>query len=226
VRAAYRKAPPRAISLAQDDIPADVLRDAIAGLGRRWLKRFDEAAEDLAKYFATAVADRSDAALRRILRRGGISVKFRMGGAARDVLKSTIAQNVSLIKSIPQQYLTQVEGAVMRSVQTGRGLKQLVDELQEHFGVTRRRAETISIHQNNMATGALLRVRELEIGLDEAVWLHSHAGREPRPTHLANHGNRYKIAEGWYDPAEKRHILTGELIGCRCTHRVVVPGFD
>jgi hypothetical protein len=77
-----------------------------------------------------------------------------------------------------------------------------------------------------MATGALLRVRELEIGLDEAVWLHSHAGREPRPTHLANHGNRYKIAEGWYDPAEKRFIIPGELISCRCTHRVVVPGFS
>ena len=38
------------------------------------------------------------------------------------------------------------------------------------------------------------------MGVDEALWLHSHAGKEPRPTHLANDGKRYKISEGWYDP--------------------------
>jgi uncharacterized protein with gpF-like domain len=148
----------------------------------------------------------------------------------RDVLDATIEENVGLIRSIPEQFHTQVQGMVMRSVTAGRDLEQLSRELRERFGVTERRAAFIALDQNNKATAAFDRVRQLEAAGDdaEAIWLHSHAGMEPRPTHLANDGKRFKVSEGWFDPAPevRRRIWPGELIRCRCRSRLVVKGFS
>ena len=200
VAAAYRKAPP---AMAQD-APADNLARTVASLKRRWQANFDEAAEQLADWFAKDVEKRSSAALKRILKNGGYSVKFRMTKEMRDVLEATIQQQVGLIKSIPQKYLGDVEGAVMRSVQAGRDLEGLTKELEASYGVTRKRAAFIARDQNNKATGAMVRARQQELGLEYAIWMHSHAGKEPRPTHVKMNGKRFKIEEGMYDSAEDR----------------------
>lgn len=226
-KAAYRADPP---IMATDATPAKELQSAVEALARRWERRFDEAAPKLARYFARSARSRSDAALKTILKDGGFTVEFKMTKAMRDVLDATIEQNVQLIKSIPEQYLTQVQGAVMRSVQVGRDVGSLAKELEQEFGVTQRRAAFIALDQNNKATSAMQAVRQLEVGGDqaEAVWQHSHGGREPRPTHVANSGKRYKVAEGWYDPDPKvrRRIWPGELPRCRCVPRMVVKGFS
>jgi uncharacterized protein with gpF-like domain len=197
-------------------------------LSKRWLKRFDVASDQLARHFGRSVERRSSAALRKILREAGLSVEFTMTPAMRDVLGATVNQNVALIKSIPREYLGQVEGIVMRGVQTGRDLGQVSKDLQERVGVTKRRAALISRDQNNKATAAFSRARQMEVGLTKAVWVHSGGGHEARPSHLKAGRERttYKISEGWYDPHEKRHIQPGELINCRCVGRPVVKGFS
>ena len=224
LKSSYRQNEPEVAKLAQDSA-ADELRDAVKLLRRRWERRFDKAAQELAAYFAKGVTQRSDDELRKILKKAGISVEFRMTAAARDVLKAIVAENVSLIRSIPEKLLLDVEGAVMRSVVAGRDLGQLSHELQHSFGVTRRRAALIATQQNNSATSAIQKVRFLELGIEEAVWEHSAAGRVPRPSHVANSGKTYKIADSWYDPYEKKYIRPGELINCRCFSRPVLPGF-
>lgn len=229
VPAAYRANEPELTALlARDESPAAGLRDAVRRLRRRWQRRFDDAAQDLARYFATSVAERSGVALRSILRRGGFAVEPRYTRAVNDLVQAAVHENVSLIRSISAQHFTAVEGAVMRSVQTGRDLKQLSDDLQHLFGVTKRRAALISRDQNNKATASLNRARQLELGLSEAVWVHSHASREPRPSHVRAGRDkvRFSIVDGWYDPDEKRNVHPGELINCRCQSRPIVPGFN
>lgn len=224
LRAQYKRTPPR---IAQDATPAAELEKELRDLGVRWEKRFNAAAPKLARWFATKAARRSQATLRKILKDAGIAVEFKMTPTVRDVFEATVAENVGLIKSIPAQYHTQVQGLVMRSVTAGRDLAALTDELEERFGVTRRRAAFIARDQNNKATAIITRVRQQEAGITEAIWLHSHGGKEPRRTHLANSGKRYNIAEGWYDPDPKvqRHIWPGELVNCRCVAKAVVKGF-
>lgn len=216
--AAYRKDPP---VLAQD-APADRLQVVLRRLTARWLKRFDRLAEHLADHFARDVRDRSDAALRSALKTGGMSVQFKATKAERDVMAATVAENVRLIKSIPEQYLTQVEGAVMRSVQTGRDIGQLAKELETHYGVTKRRAAFIARDQNNKATAAITRARQDELGITEAIWLHSGGGKHPRPSHVRNSGQRYKVETGWYDPDAKKWIWPGTLPNCRCVAKSVI----
>jgi len=167
-------------------------------------------------------------AAHRILRDGGFSVRFKLTPAMRDVAAASVAENVQLIKSIPQKYLGDVHGAVMRSVQAGRDLASLTKEIQKLGVVTRKRAALIALDQNNKATSAILKARQIDLGITEGVWLHSHGGKEPRPTHLDNHGKKFSIVDGWFDPDPhvRKRIMPGELIRCRCVWKPVIKGFS
>ena len=232
LKAAYKRETPE---MAQDASPAVELQMMMRRLARRWNKRFAEAAKELAAYFAQAAADRSDVQLKAILRKAGISVSFRMTKTMNDVMQATIGEQVGLIRSIASQHLSAIEGMVMRSVAEGRDLFTLSKNLREAYGVTKRRAALIARDQNNKASAVLTRVRQTDLGITEAIWQHSHAGKEPRRTHVAAGSKkvRYKIAEGWYDSEAKRvkgggfegaFVWPGTLINCRCTSRPIIPG--
>ena len=223
VCAAYKANEPEQL-LAMDVLPASAMRRAMAKLAVRWRRQFNDMAPKLARYFARSVEDRSTAALRKILKDGGITVDFKMTAGMRDVFRATVNENVALIKSIPQQYLTNVETLVMRSVASGRDLQQLTRDLQKQYGVTRRRAELIARDQNNKATSALTHARQRELGVARSVWRHSGAGKEPRPAHVKMDGKTYDINKGMWDSTEGRFVFPGELINCRCTGSPILPG--
>lgn len=223
VLAQYRETPP----LAQDAVsPARSLQAEMSELGARWLDRFDKAAPELAAWFSQAVVDRSDAQLAQTLRNAGISVRFQLSPAVRDVMEASLGEQVNLIKSIPSEYLGRVEGMVNRSVSVGRDVGGLARELQESFGITKRRAATIARSQNSIATATVHRARQQELGITTAAWLHSGAGRHPRPSHVAMSGKTYEIADGWYDPIAKVKTWPGVLPGCRCVSKSIIPGLD
>lgn len=222
--AAWRKNEPNTV--AQDVTPVATLQRIIRALTRRWQRNFNEGAKELAKYFAQDIEHRSSAALKHILKQAGFTVRFTMTPEMRDILNATVQANVGLIRTIPQQYLGKVQDAVMRSVQQGRDLKQLTDDIGKLHQVTRRRAAFIAVDQNNKATSAMVGARQRALGIEEGIWMHSHAGKQPRPTHVANDGKRFSIKTGWYDPHEKKWIMPGQLIRCRCTWRPVIPGLS
>lgn len=227
IEATYKNNEPKiAVAFGSDASPANALRIAMSKLTRQWQSRFDEAAQRMADHFATAAEERSSAALKKILKDSGWSVKFKMTPAQRDIFASTVNQNVALIKSIPQQYLGDVEGLVQRSVQSGRDLQQLTEDLQKRYKVTRNRAELIARDQNNKATSAFERARQQELGITEAIWVHSHAGKVPRPTHVKMDGKKYDVAKGMWDPAVREYIFPGQLINCRCFSRSIIPGLN
>jgi SPP1 gp7 family putative phage head morphogenesis protein len=225
ISAQYRETPP---AMAQDATPARELERELKKLGKRWEDRFEDAAPKLARWFAQRAASRSQKRLQKILRDAGISVEFKMTKQVRDVLTATVAENVALIKSIPQEYHTKVQGLVMRSVTEGRDLKQLTRDLRKRYGVSERRAHFIALDQNNKATAAIQRTRQLDLGIEEGVWVHSLGGKEPRKTHLANNGKKFSVKDGWFDPDKRvrKRIWPGQLPRCRCVWRPVVKGFS
>lgn len=220
LKAKYKQNQPR---IAQDAIPANELQAEMDRLGKQWLKRFDAGAEKLAEWFSQKTKSYSDGTLQRILADAGFSVDFTMSSTMRDAYNAVIHEQVGLIKSIPRQYLLEVQGMVMRSVQTGRDLSHISEELSKRYGITKRRAALISRDQNNKATSVISRVRQQELGITEAVWRHSHAGKEPRPSHLKADGERFEIAKGMF--LDGQWVWPGELVSCRCTAKPVVPGF-
>jgi uncharacterized protein with gpF-like domain len=227
ITAAYRDSPP---ILAEDATPppANRLIRRVRNLGKRWERKFAEAAPKLAEYFATAAADRSEAVLKQILKDGGFTVSFNPTPAVRDVLAASIEANVALIKSIPSQHFTQIEGIVMRATQTGRDLATLTKELKQSFGVTERRAAFIAKDQSNKATAAIVRTRQDELGITHAIWMHSGGGNHPRPEHVkwGREQKTYEIAKGMWSEVDQAWVWPGTAINCRCVSKSIVSGYN
>lgn len=219
----------KAAGLAQDAAdgggnPAILMRGALRKQSRRWQKVFDELANSWAKRLADKVLQQSDSTLERGIKGEGFAVKFTMTESMREAYQAVIGENVGLIKSIASEHLTQVEGLVMRSVARGRDLGSLTKELQVRYGVTKRRAALIARDQNNKATSTLTAARQKTLGITEAIWKHSHAGKVPRPSHLTANGKTFQLDKGLY--LDGKWVMPGEEINCRCTWQPVIPGFD
>lgn len=222
--AAYRKSPPRVaalVDMAEDASPADRIRKVLADLSKRWQERFDEFAPKMAEYFGRSMFKSSNTALQNALRQAGWAVDFKMTPAMRDALNATIEENIALIRSIPEKYLTQVQGIVMRSYAAGRDLETMVKEIKAQTGVADRRAVIIARDQANKANAVVNRARSLELGLTKAKWMHSNAGKEPRKSHVRANGKEFDIAQGCLIDGE--YIQPGEKINCRCTSRIILP---
>ncbi|KUR71187.1 hypothetical protein AQZ52_10980 [Novosphingobium fuchskuhlense] len=212
--------------IAADEIPAKELQLVMSRIARRWLRRFDDLADSLAEYFATQTRARCDRALAEMLRKGGMSVRFKMTPAMRDAFAAVRAENVGLIKSIASQHLTKVEMLVNQSVSQGRDLGALTKALEKSYGITRRRASLIARDQNNKATAVMARTRHLELGITKAKWMHSAGGKHPREPHVRFSGRAYDIREGHDFGDGEGKVWPGTLINCRCVAVPIVPGFD
>jgi SPP1 gp7 family putative phage head morphogenesis protein len=209
--------------IAKDSMPADELQKAITQMADEWQARFDEGSHRLAEWFAQKTKNYADGTLHNILRDAGFTVEFRMTETMQDAYSAVIHEQVGLIKSIAAEHLQEVQGLVMRSVQQGRNLGELSAELQKRYGVTKRRAALIARDQNNKATAIITRVRQKNLGITHAVWKHSHAGKHPRPSHLAADGEVYEIDKGMY--LDSKWVWPGTEIMCRCVSKPIIQGF-
>lgn len=211
-------------AVAMDASPAAVMRNAVRNLARRWGKSFDSLAQKLAARFAGDALKNADVSLHNALETAGFTVEFKMTPQMNNALQATITENVGLIRSIPEKYFTEVEGLVMRSVARGRDLGYLTDELQKRYGITRRRAALIARDQNNKATSVMQAARQRSLGITQGIWRHSHAGKNPRPSHLKADGEVFDLSKGM--KLDGKWVMPGEEINCRCTWSPVIPGFS
>lgn len=220
--AAYKANPPR-MEVAMDALPSAELSKKVRDLGKRWIKKFDDMAAAIAQKFTESGRKATDSSFQQALKDAGFAVEFKVTPVMRDAMNATIAENVSLIKSIPQQYLTQVEGTIMRGFTAGRDLKAITDELSAHYGVSKRRAAIIARDQSNRLTATVTQARRVELGLFEAEWVHSGGGKVPRPSHVkaGKDKARFDVRKGLLLDGE--HILPGSIINCRCSSRTILP---
>jgi SPP1 gp7 family putative phage head morphogenesis protein len=215
------------VTIAHDAKPPkmDLLTRAMNKWGGLWVKRIETLSERLADEFANKNRNVTDAAVKRSFANAGLTFKFRPTVAMVEGYKAVVAENVSLIKSIPAEALKKAEGDIYRAVTKGSDLASLSVKLRDSYHVTYNRAALIARDQNNKAKAVFEASRRQEVGITEAVWMHSHGGAEPRPSHVALDGTKYTIAKGAWDRTEKAWIQPGELINCRCVSKAVMPFF-
>ena len=221
VLAAYRDSPPE---MASDESPAVALRAMMRRLAREWNARFAELAAGEGRKFGREAAASTDRSFAAALRQAGFTVKFVVTPAVNDVIQATVGAQVALIKSIPAEYFTQIEGAVMRSVQAGHDAGMLSANLQAEYGVTARRAAIIARDQNTKANASIVRVRQRELGITHARWQHSAGGKVPRPEHVAFSGKEYDIEKGAF--LEGKWTWPGVEINCRCVAISIIRGAE
>lgn len=210
----------------------DTLVNKATILTNELLKKFNLLFSSHAKELATRMVEKqnkqSSVTMSENLKKisGGLSISGNLiTPALEDIGASLVSANVSLIKSIPQEYLTDVTGAVMRSISTGKGLADLVPELKKYTGTVDKRAKEIAYDQTRKAYTAINRQKMLDRGLKKFKWLHSGGGQVPRETHLHKlDGNIFSL-----DPMELEREqvalglpptdrgFPGYPVNCRCT---------
>ena len=152
---------------------------------------------------------------------GGINVKLpSMPGDMKDIFAATVEENVSLIKSIGDQYLSSVNGIIMRSITEGEsGVEK---QLREQFGVTKRRARLIATDQVRKAYNNFNIERCKAIGITKGIWIHTAGSKEPRPKHRDFNGKEFDLEKGAPVGNNNEYVKPGQEINCRCIYKPVI----
>lgn len=159
---------------------------------------------------------------------GGLSLKTGIVTAGtEEAATAAIAENVSLIKSIPQQYFKDITGAVMRSITTGRGLRDLLPEIRKYSEQSDARVKNLALDQTRKAYNSINKQRMQEMGVKQFKWMHSGGGQKPRQSHLDIDGEVFSFDNLYEEQAalgvpEKDRGIPGYPVNCRCKMRPVI----
>jgi SPP1 gp7 family putative phage head morphogenesis protein len=146
-----------------------------------------------------------------------------ISSSMKEAATAALQENIDLIKSIPQQYMDQINGSVMRSLQVGGDQERIVQELKKYEGITHRRAENIAADQTRKAYNTINRLRWKERGIRKFEWIHSGGGQTPRPLHLKLDGQIFEIDDPpIIDEDTQEKGFPGQLPNCRCTMAAVI----
>lgn len=111
------------------ETPSNWLAWVLRRLQAYWQRRWRKSAERIARDFVGSAQRHTLSAYGAAFKAAGMTVKMDPGRVMNDTVQALIAENVSLIKSIPQQYFDEVTGLVQRSVSMGRDVAFLEEEL-------------------------------------------------------------------------------------------------
>lgn len=211
----------------EDASPTAQARILTNALIRKFEALFAKKAKPLAEKMADAVDANSSSSMHGSLQQlsGGLSLPTSaLTTGDVQVLNAAIMENVALIKSIPQQYLSGVQQAVARSITSGNGLQDLVPYLKKHKGITQRRAKMIALDQTRKAFNNMNKGRMERIGIKKFEWLHTGGSNEPRKLHQQMNGKIYEMDNlPIIDQNTGERGIPGQLINCRCR---MIPVLD
>lgn len=210
-----------AAHFGQDATIASQSRILMASLSERFNALFAKKAKGIAEAMVKDADRAGTTSLHSSLQKlsGGMSLKTSVLNAPlQNIYKASVAENVSLIKSIASEYLQKVEGAVMRSITTGNGLQDLVPALEQYEGMTHRRAKNIALDQTRKAYNSINRGRMEALGVSQFMWHHSGGGAHPREDHLEMDGQIYSFDKlPVIDPRTGERGIPGQAPNCKCT---------
>ena len=140
----------------------------------------------------------------------------------KQITKSILAENVSLITTIPEEYFKNITGVVMRSITTGMGMDELTRHLHKYYGTATNKARNVASDQSRKAYNAINKQRMMAAGYKEFEWLHSGGGLHPRKDHIAMDGKIYSFDKlPVIDKETGERGIPGQAINCKCTMRPV-----
>lgn len=206
---------------------ASAMRIAFNALLQRYLPKFNELAYNATGRMMKQALNSADVSVKASLKDAvTIDINY-LPDTMKEVIKASTAEAVSLIKLIPQQFLTEVQGEVMRSIVSNTGLSRLVPYLNARYGKTQKHARLVAMDQTRKVYSSLARERCKAAGFEYFTWRHTGGETHPRSEHVHMDGKVYR----YDDPPiieEKTGTrgFPGQLINCRCRMQplLVLPG--
>jgi SPP1 gp7 family putative phage head morphogenesis protein len=108
---------------------------------------------------------------------------------------------------------------VQNGVFEGQSVRQLSAQIEDQFGVSRKRATLIAQDQILGANARVTQIRAEALGVKEYVWSTVGDSRV-RPEHVDLNGKTFS----WNKPPREGH--PGTPIRCRCRAALLIPEFD
>lgn len=130
-----------------------------------------------------------------------------------DILVAKTRENVSLIKSIPEEYFKKIETAVFNGTTQGNSAGSMIKQIQNINRVSTNRAKLIARDQTAKLNSAMNQQRAQNLGVEEYIW--RTAGDERvRESHRSKNGRVFRWDSPPKDtghPGQDIQCFTGEV---------------
>lgn len=151
----------------------------------------------------------------------GIDIRedYYLGDYYSEQLQKWVDENVSLIKTIPEDTLDKMRDIIYDGFTEGKTTTRIIKEIQHAYGVGRRRAELIARDQTAKLNGQIQRHQQQDAGITEYIW-YTVGDSRVRKSHRELNGKKFS----WNDPPDVgkgRKCHPGEDYQCRCIGRPV-----
>lgn len=205
-------------------------RIVMNGLRSKYVEMFTRISGPVSDTMIDQVDRNSAATLKMSLKDLSGNANFKtdiLTGELREVIAATTAESADLIKRVPAEYLDQIGGAVMRSIQTGNGLEDLEPELEKRGVTVRNWAKNVAMDQTRKAYAGINKGRMEALGLSKYEWIHSGGSNHPRAYHRdVLNGQIFSFDDPpIIDERTGERGIPGQAIFCRCTMRPIIS-FD
>jgi len=221
---------------AEDASIASTARIDMNALTRKVDSRLNKKAKEISERMANGSNSSSKSSLHSSLEQlsGGLSIKTDIGSAdIQEAFKSSVNASVDLIKTISDDYIAKVKGAVNRSIQSsGGGLSTLIPEIESFLSdaarKTKNKAKNVALDQTRKAYNGLNAARMEAVGLSKYEWVHSGGGQDPRDLHISPfpkglNGGIFDINDPpVIDEKTGEKGIPGDAINCTCFMRPVI----
>ena len=180
---------------AMDGSITSQARIILNALVAKWQDRFNKAGVKLSKKMVSRTVASADIAVKMSIK--DMSEKLTIDTTftnlmLKDVIKASTLEAANLIKLIPQKYLSDVQGQVMRSITNGKGLADLVPYLTSKYQGNVRHAKNVALDQTRKSFQAVSTSKLKAFGIKSFIWIHSGGGKEPRKLHKELNGKEYQ----------------------------------
>ena len=153
------------------------------------------------------------------------------GETYEQIVQQWIASNVSMIKSIPDDTLLDMEEIILDGYREGKRVGDLRKEIQDKYNLTKRKAEMLARDQISTLNAELTKEQHKDAGVRRYKWSSSKDSRV-RECHQEFDGHIYSWddpPEAWYSTKSKGIVYTGRKCApgedycCRCC---AIPVFE
>lgn len=148
-----------------------------------------------------------------------------------DALQRWVADNISKIKSIPNETLGSMREIILNGFRHGDTITKISKAIQEEYGLTRRKAQMLARDQVSTLNAEITKHQQEDAGVKKYKWSSSKDSRV-RDCHRALDGKFFNWddpPEMWYETKSRGRVYTGrrchpgEDYCCRC---VAIPVFE
>jgi SPP1 gp7 family putative phage head morphogenesis protein len=222
VKAAFREGNPLHAMDATNTYEA---RTRLNKLNDKWASRFNDLAKTATGRMIERIKKNStvtiNMSLRTVAKDFEIDTSF-SDDRMRDVIAASTQEAANLIKLIPEKFLGEVQGQVMRSITSGQGLKDLVPYMTKRYNGDIKWARHVALDQTRKAYTNITTIALRKAGAESFIWIHTGGSAHPRQEHIAMSGKEYR-----YDDPPVIDKRTGEkglpsvAPFCRCIAKPV-----